>query len=259
MIPAPRSCASVIWRCDVDGGWTTIVWTLPSEAVSSVRAIASMTARPAVAAADDLDGEHPAERVRAELAYRDVVLRMAGETGIEDALHAVLTLEPGRQCRGGPRVALGAHGEGQDPAQDEERVERSERRRRCRSGPSRPRRMRSARPATTPAMTSLWPARNFVADSTTRSAPSSSGRHTYGEANVLSTMYVAPCSWAMLGERRVVGHDGRRVGDGLGVDDPGRCGRDGRRPPRSCRSGRRSRRRPRSAANVSTSCVRVEP
>ncbi len=45
-------------------------------------------------------------------------------------------------------------------------------------------------------MTSLWPDRNFVADSTTRSAPSSSGRHTYGEANVLSTMYVAPCSWA---------------------------------------------------------------
>ena len=49
-------------------------------------------------------------------------------------------------------------------------------------------------------MTSLWPPRNLVADSTTRSAPSSSGRHTYGEAKVLSTMYVAPCSWASLGE-----------------------------------------------------------
>ena len=48
--------------------------------------------------------------------------------------------------------------------------------------------MRSARPATTPAMTSLWPDRNLVADSTTRSAPSSSGRQMYGEANVLSTM-----------------------------------------------------------------------
>ena len=46
-------------------------------------------------------------------------------------------------------------------------------------------------------MTSLCPPRNLVADSTTRSAPSSSGRQTYGEANVLSTMYVAPCSWAM--------------------------------------------------------------
>ena len=45
-------------------------------------------------------------------------------------------------------------------------------------------------------MTSLCPPRNFVADSTTRSAPSSSGRQTYGEANVLSTTYVAPWRWA---------------------------------------------------------------
>ena len=45
-------------------------------------------------------------------------------------------------------------------------------------------------------MTSLWPPRNLVADSTTRSAPSSSGRQTYGDANVLSTTYVAPCRWA---------------------------------------------------------------
>ena len=30
------------------------------------------------------------------------------------------------------------------------------------------------------------------------------------------------------GDRGVVGHDGRRVGDGLGVDDTGRRGRDGR-------------------------------
>ena len=54
----------------------------------------------------------------------------------------------------------------------------------------------SGEPATTPAMTSLWPPRNFVADSTTRSAPSSSGRQTYGDANVLSTTYVAPWRWA---------------------------------------------------------------
>ena len=47
MIPAAASWRSVIWRCDVDGGWTTIVWTLPSEAVNSVRVIASMMARPA--------------------------------------------------------------------------------------------------------------------------------------------------------------------------------------------------------------------
>ena len=35
VMPAASSSASVDWRCEVDGGWTTIVWTLPSEAVSS--------------------------------------------------------------------------------------------------------------------------------------------------------------------------------------------------------------------------------
>ena len=36
----------------------------------------------------------------------------------------------------------------------------------------------------------------FVSDSMTRSAPSSTGRHSIGEANVLSTMSSAPCRWA---------------------------------------------------------------
>ena len=48
-------------------------------------------------------------------------------------------------------------------------------------------------PATAPARTSEWPDRYFVADSTTRSAPSARGRHRYGETNVLSTITVAPC------------------------------------------------------------------
>jgi hypothetical protein len=41
-------------------------------------------------------------------------------------------------------------------------------------------------------MTSLCPDRYLVADSITRSAPCSSGRHTIGEANVLSTVSSAP-------------------------------------------------------------------
>ena len=47
MIPAASSSASLDWRCEVDGGWTTIVWTLPSDAVSSGSCSASMIARPA--------------------------------------------------------------------------------------------------------------------------------------------------------------------------------------------------------------------
>ena len=62
-----------------------------------------------------------------ELAKRDLVLGMAGEARVEDAPDAGLPLEPGRQGGGGRGVALGADGEGQDPAQDEEGIERAER------------------------------------------------------------------------------------------------------------------------------------
>ena len=62
---------------------------------------------------------------------------------------------------------------------------------------ARTRAIRARSPTSTPAMTSEWPDRYFVADSATRSAPSSSGRQRYGEANVLSTMRAAPWRWAM--------------------------------------------------------------
>ena len=186
-MPASSSSASVDWRCEVDGGWTTIVWTLPSEAVSSGR-LQRVDDRPAgLPAALDLEGEHPAGHPGPELAQR----RPRAADGSADPgrgrAHAVLTLEPGRECRGRRGVALGPDGEGQDPAQDEERLERPEGRAGVDLDPldlgDQPRAARPRRPA----MTSLWPPRNLVADSTTRSAPSSSGRQTYGEANVLST------------------------------------------------------------------------
>ena len=47
-------------------------------------------------------------------------------------------------------------------------------------------------PLTDPASTSECPPSHFVHDSMTRSAPSSSGRQRYGEANVLSTTTVRP-------------------------------------------------------------------
>ena len=50
----------------------------------------------------------------------------------------------------------------------------------------------------------------FVADSATRSAPSSTGRHRYGEANVLSTMYRAPNRWARERARRQKGQPAGR-------------------------------------------------
>ena len=148
MIPAASSSASVDWRCDVDGGWTTIVWTLPSEAVSS-GSVERVDDRPSGGAATgDLEREHPAGDAGAELAAGDLVLRVAGQARVEHRRHAVLTLEPAGQCRGRRGVALDPDGEGQDPAQDEEGVERPEGAPRCRSGRARPR--RSGRPGRPP-------------------------------------------------------------------------------------------------------------
>ena len=81
-----------------------------------------------LAATLDLEGEHPAGGAVPELALGDRELRVAGEAGVQHATHAVLTLEPGGECRGVAAVALGPDREGQDPAQDQERLERPERR-----------------------------------------------------------------------------------------------------------------------------------
>src|SRR3972149_4976412 len=78
-------------------------------------------------------------------------------------------------------------------------------------------RTRRSGPLTAPAMTSEWPLSHFVADSTTRSAPSSIGRQRYGEANVLSTTTGAPG----LGARGGHGGGGRVVEAGVRVAAPG--------------------------------------
>ena len=64
---------------------------------------------------------------------------------------------------------------------------------------------------------------NFVADSATRSAPSSSGRQRYAEANVLSTDEQRAVAMGDRRQRRDVGDDDGRVRDRLDVQDPGRA------------------------------------
>ena len=196
MIPASSSSASVDWRCEVDGGWTTIVWTLPSEAVSSGSRSASMTARPASRPPATSKASIPPDDARPELADRDVVLRMAGEARVEDRAHAVLTLEPGGQCRGRPGVALGAHGEGQDPAQDEERLERAEGRAGIDLDPLD---VRDPLGRTgDDAGDDVAVAAQELGRRIRRRGPrrGRAGGRCTGEANVLSTRYVAPCRWA---------------------------------------------------------------
>ena len=78
MIPASASAASSSWRWVVDGGWTTIVKTLPSDAVSSGSVSASMNARPAARPPASSKASIP-PHAGAELAAGDLVLGMAGE------------------------------------------------------------------------------------------------------------------------------------------------------------------------------------
>ena len=144
-------------------------------------------------------------------------------------------------------VALDPDGQGQDAAQDEERLERPERGAGLDLDPLDLGDHGPSDPATTPAIRSLWPPRNLVADSTTRSAPSSSGRQTYGRGERVVDDVGRAVAMGELGERGVVGDERRRVGDRLGVEDPGR-------------RARRARPRPRRGSVVSTrSTVDAEP
>ena len=70
----------------------------------------------------------------------------------------------------------------------------------------------------TPPIAVPWPQMNFVAECTTMSAPHSSGRHRYGEANVLSTTSGTPFVVRDLRQGLDVDHVDRRVADHLGVE-----------------------------------------
>ena len=73
-------------------------------------------------------------------------------------------------------------------------------------------------------MRSLWPPRNLVADSTTRSAAELERPADVRAGERVVDDEDRPVSSGELGEGRVVGHEGRRVGDGLRVEQPRRRG-----------------------------------
>ena len=196
-------------------------------------------------AALDLEREHPAGHAGPELATGDRVLRMAGQARVEHGSHARLTLEPARQCRGGPGMALGAHGEREDPAEHEERLERPEAAagldldaldlgdQLAGTGHD---------PGDQVAVTAQELRRRFddeVRPELERAADV--GRRERVVDDVAGAVPVGE-----LGELRVIGEEGRRVGDRLRVQDPGRGGREGVARRRRDRSCRRSRPGPRS-------------
>ena len=185
VIPAAARASSSSWRWVVEGGWLTIVKTLPSEAVRSVIVRVSMNASPAARPPASSNASIPPPR--ASCSRGDVVLGVAGQRRVPDPAHAGPALEPGRERARGrssdaPSAGRASRG----------RASRGTRRagrgwRPCRPG-SRGRGRRATRTRRRcPPSRREWPDRYFVADSQTRSAPSSIGRQRYGEANVLST------------------------------------------------------------------------
>ena len=195
----------------------------------------------ALPATDDLDGQHPAGDAGAELADRDVVLGVARKAGIQDTQHAVLTLEPGRQCRGGPGVAIDPHGERQDPAQDEEGIERTD------GGPridldllDLPDEVGSA--GDDPSDDVAVPRQELRRGLDDEIRPELERPADVWRGEGVVDDVRRPVLVGEAGDRRVVGHHGRRVGDGLRVDDAGRCRGRSPRPRPRCRSGPRNRR-----------------
>ena len=116
------------------------------------------------------------------------------EAGVADTgdLRRGLRGSARRRARSRARARRGAPASSRR-AETRKAGERVEDASRPRSGSARQRLQRARGcPATTPAITSWWPPRYFVADSQTRSAPSSSGRQSTGDAKVLSTIRSPP-------------------------------------------------------------------
>ena len=191
-----------------------------------------MNARPAVPAAGELEREHPAAG-RAAGGAATSRWGWLGERRVVDAGHAGLTLQPRARVpppspSGGPSGSRASRG----------RAARGTPRCGASVAPVSTWTLRiasisSRRPLTTPARTSLWPARYFVADSIDEvraelDRPAEIRRRERVVDDVARAVAVG-----QLGERGVVGDDDRRVGDRLRVEDAGRA-----RPPGAARPRR---------------------
>ena len=205
-----------------------------------------MIARPGRAAAGDLEGEHPAAGARPELAARDGVLRMAREAGVEDAAHAVLTLEPRGECRGvAARGARPGPPSVRMPAQHEERLERAERGARL-DLDALDRGDRAVGPGD-----DAGDQVAVAAEELRRGLDDEVRAELERPADVRARERVVDdvrraVAVGEVGQRGVVADEGRGVRDRLRVEDAGRARPRAPRRPRRGRSCRRCRRRRRS-------------
>ena len=162
------------------------------------------------------------------------MLRVAREARVEDAAHAVLTLEPGGECRGvAARAARrGRRGSGCRAGPGTPRAARASRR--SRSGRARRRRSASAGPATTPGDHVA-----VAAEELRRRLDDEVRAELERPADVRARERVVDDVQSRRGggrasaSARVVADERRRVRDRLGVED---AGRRARRAPRATAS-----------------------
>ena len=119
-------------------------------------------------------GDHGAEA--RGLALLDLVPGVVGQARVEHARHLGVAGQEVGDRAARCLVALHAHGEGLDAAQDQEGVEGRQDRPRRLLGEGEPSACSARDETRAPPIESLWPFRNLVVEWTTRSAPSSSGR-----------------------------------------------------------------------------------
>ena len=182
---------------------------------------------------------------RPELPERDVMLRVAGEARVEDRAHAVADARARppvpRPSRRGARPA--ARGSGSRAGRGTPRAGRASPR--YRSGPldaGDPLGRAGDDAGDDVAVAAQELGRRFddeVRAELERAADVGRGERVVDDVRRAVAM-------GQLGERGVIGDVGRRVGDGLGVQDAGRAPRRGPRRPRRGRSCRRCRPAPRS-------------
>ena len=125
-IPASTSSASVSWRWVVVGGWATIVWMLPSDAVSSGIVRASMNAPPPARPPTTSKASMPPPIGNWRSAQ--LVLGVAGQPRIDHPHDAPARSRASvARTAGRRRVALHPDGQRGQAAQDQERRQRRER------------------------------------------------------------------------------------------------------------------------------------
>lgn len=122
-IPAAARAAASSWWWEVEAGCITRVFTSPRETLREASRTASTKVRPAVPAAYEVDGDHPAAAT-GQQPCGDLPVGVARQGGVAHGRDRRVRGEPGGQVGGARALALHAQGQGLHAAQGEPGGER---------------------------------------------------------------------------------------------------------------------------------------